>query len=76
MVGDEASSCDGKKPSVKLELKEDCKEVNNSFDTGENGARMARENAEVINNYLSFTSCTVLSRTAVSEQTLAPSENC
>ena len=40
-----------------------------SFDTGEDAAKMSWENAEVINSYLSLTSCTLLSRTAASEQT-------
>ena len=40
-----------------------------SFDTGEDSAKMLWENAEVINSYLSLTSCTLLSRTAASEQT-------
>ena len=59
---------------VKLELEENCEEVKGSSDTGDVGVRMASEFVEVENDRLSFNSCTVLSRTAVSSPALAPGD--
>ena len=47
MAGDDEDSYDGEEPSVKLEQKENCEEVNGSSDTSEVGGRLASKSAEV-----------------------------
>ena len=47
MAGDDEDSYDGEEPSVKLEQKENCEEVNGSSDTSEVSARLASKSAEV-----------------------------
>ena len=77
MAGDDEDSYDGEEPSVKLEQKENCEEVNGSSDTSEVSARLASKSAEVKTTTwysLVFTSCTVFSRTTLSSPALAPGD--